>query len=56
MAAVPAHEKSGLPPVVALLALGTFLTCTTELTIAGLLAQMALPPSASSWPPSVSLR
>src|ERR1700709_188624 len=41
MAAVARHEKRELPPVVALLALGTFLMCTTEFMIAGLLAQMA---------------
>src|SRR3954447_16878791 len=41
MATVTAPEKSKLPPVVALLALGTFLMCTTEFMIAGLLAQMA---------------
>src|SRR4051794_37783970 len=41
MAAVARHEKSTLPPVVALLALGTLLMCTTEFMIAGLLAQMA---------------
>src|SRR4051794_38145170 len=41
MAAVAPHQKSKLPPVVALLALGTFLMCTTEFMIAGLLAQMA---------------
>ncbi|MDQ1658237.1 MAG: transporter, family, chloramphenicol resistance protein [Cryptosporangiaceae bacterium] len=41
MAADAAHEKTKLPPVVALLALGTFLMCTTEFMIAGLLAQMA---------------
>src|SRR3954454_16899996 len=33
--------KSKLPPVVPLLALGTFLMCTTEFMIAGLLPQMA---------------
>jgi predicted MFS family arabinose efflux permease len=38
MAAVARHEKSTLPPVVALLALGTFLMCTTGFMIAGLLA------------------
>src|SRR3954447_20741419 len=41
MATVTAPEKSKLPPVVALLALGTFLMCTTEFMIAGLLPQMA---------------
>src|SRR3954454_14076409 len=41
MATVTAPGKSKLPPVVALLALGTFLMCTTEFVIAGLLAQMA---------------
>jgi DHA1 family inner membrane transport protein len=41
MAAVTPHAKSKLPPVVPLLALGTFLMCTTEFMIAGLLAQMA---------------
>src|SRR5688572_4057955 len=33
--------KTPLPPVVPLLALGTFLMCTTEFLIAGLLPQMA---------------
>ena len=33
--------KSQLPFVVSLLALGTFLMCTTEFMIAGLLPQMA---------------
>src|SRR4051794_8047677 len=33
--------KTKLPPVVLLLALGTFLMCTTEFMIAGLLPQMA---------------
>src|SRR4051812_16367044 len=41
MAVVAPHEKSKLPPVVPLLALGTFLMCTTEFMIAGLLQQMA---------------
>jgi DHA1 family inner membrane transport protein len=41
MAAVARSPKSKLPPVVPLLALGTFLMCTTEFVIAGLLAQMA---------------
>jgi MFS transporter, DHA1 family, inner membrane transport protein len=41
MAAIAPHQNSKLPPVVALLALGTFLMCTTEFMIAGLLAQMA---------------
>src|SRR4051812_46813349 len=41
MAAVARPSKSTLPPVVPLLALGTFLMCTTEFMIAGLLAQMA---------------
>jgi hypothetical protein len=41
MATAARHEKSKLPPVVPLLALGTFLMCTTEFMIAGLLAQMA---------------
>src|SRR3954451_19338371 len=40
MAAVESHQKSPLPPVVRVLALGTFLMCTTEFMIAGLLAQM----------------
>jgi predicted MFS family arabinose efflux permease len=41
MADVPRPPKSKLPPVVPLLALGTFLMCTTEFMIAGLLPQMA---------------
>jgi DHA1 family inner membrane transport protein len=41
MATATAPGKSKLPPVVPLLALGTFLMCTTEFMIAGLLAQMA---------------
>src|SRR6059036_292455 len=40
MVTVTANEKSTLPPVVPLLALGTFLMCTTEFMIAGLLGQM----------------
>jgi predicted MFS family arabinose efflux permease len=40
MTAVTPHEKSTLPRVVPLLALGTFLMCTTEFMVAGLLAQM----------------
>src|SRR3954451_23469911 len=41
MTALARPEKSKLPPVVPLLALGTFLMCTTEFMIAGLLPQMA---------------
>lgn len=41
MAVVAPPAKSKLPPVVPLLALGTFLMCTTEFMVAGLLAQMA---------------
>src|SRR3954447_15316616 len=41
MTALTRPEKSKLPPVVPLLALGTFLMCTTEFMIAGLLPQMA---------------
>jgi DHA1 family inner membrane transport protein len=41
MAVPPRSPKSKLPPVVSLLALGTFLMCTTEFMIAGLLPQMA---------------
>src|SRR3954466_6283838 len=41
MPALPRSPQSKLPPVVLLLALGTFLMCTTEFMIAGLLAQMA---------------
>src|SRR5215218_2314892 len=38
---MPQAHKTKLPPVVPLLALGTFLMCTTEFMIAGLLPQMA---------------
>src|SRR3954453_15979081 len=41
MATVARSPKTKLPPVVPLLALGTFLICTTEFMIAGLLPQMA---------------
>src|SRR3954447_26518934 len=41
MASVADPTKSRLPAVVPLLAVGTFLMCTTEFIIAGLLAQMA---------------
>src|SRR3954451_12180609 len=41
MSALPRSPQSKLPPVVLLLALGTFLMCTTEFMIAGLLRQMA---------------
>src|SRR3978361_679511 len=41
MAAVTRSPKSTLPPVVPLLAVGSFLMCTTEFMIAGLLPQMA---------------
>src|SRR3954465_5372228 len=41
MAPVADPTKSRLPAVVALLAVGTFLMCTTEFMIAGLLAQMS---------------
>src|SRR4051795_9163088 len=41
MAEVVRAPRSTLPPVVPLLALGTFLMCTTEFMIAGLLPQMA---------------
>src|SRR3954447_16337766 len=41
MPALPRSPQSKLPPVVLLLALGTFLMCTTEFMIAGLLPQMA---------------
>lgn len=41
MAALSRVPKTKLPPVVPLLALGTFLMCTTEFMIAGLLPQMA---------------
>src|SRR3954470_11168048 len=41
MAFVADPTKSRLPAVVPLLAVGTFLMCTTEVMIAGLLAQMA---------------
>src|SRR3954451_23342340 len=41
MPALPRSPESKLPPVVLLLALGTFLMCTTEFVIAGLLPQMA---------------
>src|SRR4051794_8022638 len=41
MADVVRAPRSTLPPVVPLLALGTFLMCTTEFLIAGLLPQMA---------------
>jgi DHA1 family inner membrane transport protein len=41
MADVARSPKTKLPPVVPLLALGTFLMCTTEFMIAGLLPQMA---------------
>src|SRR5829696_22300 len=41
MAAIAPPQTRKLPPVVPLLALGTFLMCTTEFMIAGLLAQMA---------------
>src|SRR4051812_26423539 len=41
MPALPRSPESKLPPVVLLLALGTFLMCTTEFMIAGLLPQMA---------------
>jgi predicted MFS family arabinose efflux permease len=41
MADVARPARSTLPPVVPLLALGTFLMCTTEFMIAGLLPQMA---------------
>src|SRR3954452_5972270 len=41
MPALPRSPQTKLPPVVLLLALGTFLMCTTEFMIAGLLPQMA---------------
>src|SRR5215218_3297119 len=41
MATVVRAPRTPLPPVVGLLALGTFLMCTTEFMIAGLLPQMA---------------
>src|SRR3954453_20329453 len=41
MASVADPTKSRLPAVVPLLAVGTFLMCTTEFMIAGLLAQMS---------------
>src|SRR3954454_11529024 len=41
MATVVRSPQTKLPPVVLLLALGTFLMCTTEFMIAGLLPQMA---------------
>src|SRR3954454_22237853 len=41
MATTVRAPRTKLPPVVPLLALGTFLMCTTEFMIAGLLAQMA---------------
>jgi DHA1 family inner membrane transport protein len=41
MVALAQSPKGKLPPVVSLLALGTFLMCTTEFMIAGLLPQMA---------------
>src|SRR3954454_14298705 len=41
MASTVRAPKTKLPPVVPLLALGTFLMCTTEFMIAGLLPQMA---------------
>src|SRR3954454_5199555 len=41
MASVADPTKSRLPAVVPLLAVGTFLMCTTEFLIAGLLPQMA---------------
>jgi DHA1 family inner membrane transport protein len=41
MASTARAPKTPLPPVVPLLALGTFLMCTTEFLIAGLLPQMA---------------
>src|SRR3954466_3867385 len=41
MTAAVRAPRTSLPPVVPLLALGTFLMCTTEFMIAGLLPQMA---------------
>ena len=41
MASTVPAPKTSLPPVVPLLALGTFLMCTTEFLIAGLLPQIA---------------
>ena len=41
MASTVSTPKTSLPPVVPLLALGTFLMCTTEFLIAGLLPQIA---------------
>ncbi len=41
MASVANPSKSKLPAVIPLLAVGTFLMCTTEFMIAGLLAQMS---------------
>src|SRR4051794_11828748 len=41
MATTVRAPRTALPPVVPLLALGTFLMCTTEFMIAGLLPQMA---------------
>src|SRR3954451_4430375 len=41
MTALARPEQSKLPPVVPLLALGTFLMCTTEFMVAGLLTQIA---------------
>ncbi len=41
MASTARAPRTPLPPIVWLLALGTFLMCTTEFLIAGLLAQMA---------------
>src|SRR4051795_11005079 len=41
MATVVRTPRSTLPPIVPVLALGTFLMCTTEFMIAGLLPQMA---------------
>src|SRR3954467_2360590 len=41
MATVVRTQRSRLPPIVPVLALGAFLMCTTEFLIAGLLPQMA---------------
>src|SRR3954462_7712735 len=41
MSDVARSSKTTLPPIVRVLALGTFLMCTTEFMIAGLLPQMA---------------
>src|SRR3954468_19486199 len=41
MATTLSAPRAKLPPVVPMLALGTFLMCTTEFMIAGLLPQMA---------------